>query len=258
MVRKYFSLAGVAALGGLVWMGCSSDDDKVGPGNGADAGSDSGDGANEDAGDPDSSKPDSSAPKPGVDIAYGKCPAFEKCGGELLGDWKVTGGCLSEDTFAKAKEACGIEERDVVIKAEGTVKVTAENVERKTTIYLDGKVKIPKACATGLPITPSCDLFEAFLKGATPPVGNVPPIPKFDEATCTDLGDACDCAASTALREDSSDEYTTEDGVLTTAGAKPMTYEYCVKENKTTYRDTTPTAGGKPPTLQFVIEITKQ
>ena len=40
---------------------------------------------------------------PGIDITYGTCTNFTKCGGDLVGSWNVTGGCLSEYSFAEAK-----------------------------------------------------------------------------------------------------------------------------------------------------------
>jgi hypothetical protein len=245
MLRRSFSLASVVGLGGLVvFAGCSDDPS---PAAGRDAGPSSTD-SGADPQDSGSTTPDSGQ-APGATITYGTCPAFTKCGGDLLGSWKVSGGCLSEDTFAAAKTQCpGLKETDVVITASGTVDVTATNVNRDVSISLTGKVAVPKTCLEGAPCA-------ALGLGLTNPL-LAPGGLAFKTATCTDGTDVCNCDVATT-RDDKSDVgyTTTPDGTLTipaSGAAKEQTYDYCVAGSKLTYTETTATQ-----TLKLFVEISK-
>src|SRR5262245_26380797 len=102
MLTKCFSLAGLIGVTALVvWAGCGGDEANVSSG-GNDAGPDSNGIIDhqpnpQDAGDNDTGTGPSFK---GVEITYGTCPAFTKCGGDVVGTWNLTGGCLSADTFA--------------------------------------------------------------------------------------------------------------------------------------------------------------
>ncbi|MBX3211244.1 MAG: hypothetical protein KF850_04365 [Labilithrix sp.] len=253
MLRKSFSLATVVALSAsLVWVGCSSDDPPGSAAPGDDAGNTDTDAATgvEDAGDSgpvDTGAPEADTPPPMVDVTYGTCPAFAKCGGDIAGSWKVSGGCVSSDAFAEAKQQCpAFQESDVVIKANGTVVATATNVVRKTTVKLTAKLAIPKACT----VVTDCGLIAAGLK-----TGAVPGAPKFETATCTEAGALCNCDVSGTLDETTDDTYTTADGVVTTTNPT-RTFDYCVDGNKTTYVETTPPAPNAF-ALPIFIEISK-
>ena len=254
MLNRSFALAVMVTLAGAVcWAGCSGDagsppgaaiDPDAGGSNGSDAGS-------EDSGGDivvDSSTPEDSGPPATVDITYGTCPAFTKCGGDIVGSWKVTGGCVSSDAFAEAKAQCdGLQESDVVIKASGTVVATATKIQRTTTLTLSAKVAVPKACAQGIS---NCALIGAGLQS-----GAVPGVPKFDTATCTDAGTSCNCTVATTFEEKSDDSYTTADDVVTTTNPT-RTFDYCVAGNKTTYKETTAPAQGTF-ALPVIVEIAK-
>ena len=255
MLTKSFSLAAVIALAGSVsWMGCS-DDPAASTGTTPDAGtnsqsdsgsrgSDSGTGADDDAG----SKEDS-GDFTGVDISYGKCPDFTKCGGDIVGSWTVSGGCVPDDAFAGAKAQCeGLQESDVVIKANGTVVATATTIERKVNVHVSAKVTVPKSCSP----LPDCSLIAAGLQ-----TGALPGAPKFEKATCADSGANCDCDVAGTVAEETTDDYTAADGVVTTTDASgDRTYEYCVQGNKTTYKETTAPVEGEF-TLPIIVELTK-
>jgi len=254
MLSKSFSVAAVVALtGSVVWMGCSSDDSPAatnttdaGSNTENDAGSDPVDSGN-DQGKKDSGTTNDAGTFEGVDITYGKCPAVAKCGGDIVGSWKVSGGCVPDDAFAEAKAQCpGLQESDVVIKANGTVVATATTVERKTNVQVSAKVVVPKACSP----VPDCGLIAAGLQ-----TGALPGAPKFEKATCTDGGDNCNCDVLGTASEESNDDYTTNGGVLTTTNPD-RTFDYCVDGNKTTYTETTPVGQGEF-RLPVIVEITK-
>jgi len=254
MLKKHFSLAAMVGLAGSVmWMGCSSDDPPAttpgetdaGTQTGTDAGNTETDSGNKqpekDAGDKDASAFE------GVDITYGKCPDFAKCGGDVTGSWKVSGGCVSDDAFAEAKVKCpGLQESDVAIKASGTVVATATTIQRKTTAQITAKVSVPKSCS---PI-PDCSLIAGGLQS-----GAVPGAPKFEKATCADSGANCDCDVVATVTEDTDDEYTTSGNVLTTKDPA-RTFDYCAKADTVTYTETTPPVKDVF-TLPFVVELTK-
>jgi hypothetical protein len=250
MLKKCFSLAAVTALGGsIVWAGCSSEEpatipptNDAGDAGPTDAGTSADTGTQQPTGDAGDKK-DSGSP-PGVDITYGSCSAFTKCGGDLVGSWKVSGGCISSTAFDSAKAKCdGLEESDVVIKASGTVVATATMIERKTSATLTAKVAIPKDCSP----LPDCGLIAAGLQS-----GALPGAPTFDKATCKDSGTICNCDVEATLTEDASDAYTAKDGVVSTTNPD-RTFDYCVQGTKLSYEETTKS---KDFQLPFTVELT--
>jgi len=253
MLTKNFSLAVVVALVGSVsWMGCSDDpavDTGTTPDAGTDSQSDSGTNGS-DSGSDAGSKEDSGGVT-GVDISYGNCPEFTKCGGDIVGSWSVSGGCASGDAFAGAKAQCeGLQESDVVIKANGTMVATATTIERKVTVHVSAKVTIPKSCSP----VPDCNLIATGLQTGV----GISGAPKFETATCTDAGANCDCDVAGTMTEETTDDYTAADGVVTTtAESGDRTYEYCVQENKTTFKETTAPVEGQFK-LPITVELTKQ
>lgn len=171
---------------------------------------------------------------PGVEVKYGKCDEFTKCDGSIVGSWKVTGGCLSDDTFDQYKDACkGLQEHDVIIKASGTVDATDQLVTRKTSIFLSAKMDVPKVCAAIIPGGGGCaglgPLLTSGFGGSA-----------FDHATCTDGGDICNCSADVKVVEPGTPSAYKTDGTggLTTQNPT-QTYEYCPKDGNITYREVT-------------------
>lgn len=251
MRRFGFSRAALAVLGASVaWVGCSGSNATTAPpsddggttveaGGGADVDGDSGSLDGRDATTDD------------VPITYGECSEFSKCGGDIRGEWTVSGGCVRQDAFDAAKAGCpGFTESDVSIFANGTLVATSTVVERTLTVKFSATFLIPTSCAP-IPVN-DCSLIAAALQaGAT----GVPGVPKFDSATCVGVNDACDCDVSVSITEQRSDTYTATDGVITTEDPT-RTFEYCAEEGRTTYLETTP-----PDTNAFqfpvIVEMTK-
>lgn len=256
-VKTYFSVAGIATLGGLVWFGaggCSSDDaatpTRGDAGNGSSSGNTNEGGTQPETDSGSSGQVDSggaSSGNPTTPIKYGQCGTFTKCGGEVVGTWKVTGGCLSEDQFADAKAKCpGLVESNVDIKGDGTIVIDAVNVKRDTIVKVTADVLIPKSCAS---IAPDCATVATGLQIG---FGGL----KFDRATCAEKGTNCACAVESSVKEATLDTYNTDSDVLTTDGPPQRTYEYCVSgdKTKTTYKETT----DDTKTLKLIVEVTKQ
>jgi hypothetical protein len=174
-------------------------------------------------------------------ITYGSCPTFAKCGGNLVGTWHLTGGCLSEATFATAKQSCpALKESNVTIHATGTMDVTATQIQRATAITVSGHVEVPKSCIPFPGAT--CSIVEAALENPSLFPGGL----SFKNAKCVDnTTDAtlCECDVSTDYSENVDTTYTsTPDGTLTTppttGSSTSRTYEYCIASTVLTFTET--------------------
>lgn len=184
-----------------------------------------------------------------VDVSYGTCQPFTACGGNIVGTWKITGGCVSNQTFAdlKSKFCEGIEEGNVVIKAAGTLTATDTTVTRQTKVDISADAFIPQQCAAKA--GGSCQIVEAGL--STSVLGTDPP---FDKAKCTtDGAGGCNCSVSKAYVENVTGAYTASGNTITTTNPN-RTFDYCVDGSKLTYQETT-SAG----TVSFpiIVELAK-
>ena len=244
MLKKCFSVGGFVALASVVtvWAGCSSDATPASTANN-DAGTDS----TLDSGSNGTNTVDSGSNNGlagGVNITYGACATFAKCGGNVVGDWKVTGGCLSPDTFTDAKAQCpGLQESNVVIQASGTLDFTATNVTRDTTIALTGSVFIPLGGTCPATTNYSCGILGIGLTSKDLAPGGL----YFDSATCTDAttpSKGCNCNVAKKITDASTQTYvTTTDGTLTTTSSSTppasQTFDYCINGTTDTYFETT-------------------
>lgn len=216
----------------FVWAGCSSDDGSPTPS--SDAGPEDDAATKPDAtqGEEAGAKEDA-GPPPTVDISYGQCPAFTPCGGDVTGRWTVSGGCLSDDTFADFKEQyCpDLEEKDVVIKASGFVEAIATNLHQAMDIDLTANLVLPQTCLDALGVG-SCALVEV---GLTTPLQAG--MPTFDTAKCTAAAGGCDCAVAKKLSDETEGEYTISGNTLETDSGRK--FDYCVSGSKTIFQETT-------------------
>ena len=240
MKTRLISVSVSLLVGSAWWTGCSSDSSSSGgptplPDSGATA--DTGTPPTDGGGD---SSPVDAAKDTGVDAAltglpylpimYGaaNCPAFEPCGGDVKGSWKLTGGCVTEALFAQAKQQCpAIVESNVVIQARGTVVADAVTIARHTDVKLSATLAVPAACKPG-------GYTCAQIGGALTSVAGL------KSAACTDDAGGCKCDVTNALDEITSDAYTTSGSTLTTgAGSSARTFDYCVKTTELAYKETT-------------------
>jgi hypothetical protein len=189
---------------------------------------------------PSGATPEASA---GINITYGQCPAFTKCGGDIVGSWHLTGGCLSEQTFAQAKSICPqLKESNVSLHATGSLDVTATNIQRETAVNLSAHIELPKSCDILAPSATCTDVSNLLMNPLIFPGGF-----SFKTATCVDsTTDAklCECDVTTSYSESIDTTYTaTPDGSLTTPPAtgssSPRTYEFCIASAALTFTETT-------------------
>lgn len=243
MLRKSFSASGLVALATVaaVWIGCGSDDPATVPQNDTDGGTsgrvdsgasprvDSGTGNGDGTGGLDG----------GVQITYGTCQTAAKCGGDLVGTWKITGGCLDKSTFAAARLSCPeLVESDVNIQASGTVSFTATETTRDTTQKLTAKIFVPTDSENDqCPANGQGCAFLGF--GLTSGLGG--PELSFDKATCTDTmtpAKGCNCAVEKTVTDKRTQSYTATGGTLTTS-SPTQTFDYCVNGGSSSYIETT-------------------
>lgn len=244
MPGKYLSAVGAVTLCSVVfWAGCSSDGASPIPGpsdgggdptTGTDGGAnntDPGNGGN--GGDPQQTPGPSGGTDGGsqtgpqeVPFTYGACPAPTPCGGDPKGTWKyVEGGCVAEVTSAQCPD---LTITNNSIKARGTLTIGATTLERNVEATTTATVQIPPSCTQGQ----SCGLAQAYLT-AKPPLG----LGMFDKATCKNgaAEGSCECEVSKKLTDKSSTTYTVDGNTISTADGK--SYDFCVANNKMTYRD---------------------
>lgn len=156
------------------------------------------------------------------------CPALTACGGDVVGSWEYTSGCVSSDTlFGSARTLCpSLTLTNLTGDSRGSVVFNATNVTRAITTNLSGTANIPAACN----ITGNCMQVQTALGNA------------FKTVTCTAAAGGCTCdftyqAATTGSvpYTKGTNQFTTEMG---TGNAK--TYDYCISgatNNIFTYRE---------------------
>jgi hypothetical protein len=245
--RKWAGLAlGIWACV-AIWVGCGGSESSSSSGGPVDSGPET---ATTDANKPDTAGGPVDAPfdgfidAPEVELTFGTCAAFTACGGDEVGSWKVSGGCLSDSFLAPAQDACaGFTTSNETIKAKGIVTADGTNIVRRTQVTLTAKAFIPLSCAPG-----GFNNCNAIAAGAQFQYG-------FDKATCVanDAGDGCNCDIQETLAENATDTYTKSGNTLTTGNGD--TFDYCVASGKLTYTQTN-SQGNQPPYPLF-IELTK-
>jgi hypothetical protein len=252
MVRLRLPLSIVVALvATAAWVGCSG---KIAPSpaDESDAGSEKprdDDPSKEPPKDPPPPPPTDGGPTPvpeaGTSLSYGTCANFNACGGNIAASWVVSGGCASSDAFGELRKRCaGLQESNVKINASGTLSANGTALTRKLATTVSANIDIPKSC---LPL-PACALLGTLLTS-----GQVPGIPKFDTATCTDGASACQCNVGLTATQDSTVPYTTAGSVLTTGGSA-QTFNYCVAGDKLALQEVRSANGNSfsiPVTLEF-------
>jgi hypothetical protein len=176
-----------------------------------------------------STKPDAALSGPLVDLQYGNCTGFSACGGDPIGTWKITGGCVDDTVFDSATSQCpGLTSSTVVFQARGTIVADATTITRTTEVKLTATFAVPQVCKESNPLGTKCPDLETALKvGAG-----------LDTATCKDAaaGGGCDCDVGQTTNEATADAYTTSGNTLTSAA---RTFDYCVAESELKFKETT-------------------
>ncbi|MEZ4260320.1 MAG: hypothetical protein R3B36_14695 [Polyangiaceae bacterium] len=241
-----------------LWIACGGSSDNgssggVTPDGGTDSGgggTDSGGGGNDSGGGTDSggggndAGVDASVNAPEINVTFGQCTPLVPCGGDPIGAWKLSAGCIDESAFDDLKQLCPTATTsNVVIKARGLVTVTAATISRETQTATTATIGIPQACLAQVP-GGSCQLLALGLTSA-PPTGA-----GLDKATCTSDGaGGCNCNIEDGeiIRESSA--YTVAGNTISTVGPPARTFDFCVDQGKFTYTETT--QGATPGTFEL-------
>ncbi len=199
------------------------------------------DGSSPDGSTPDASDKDVFVPGTFVPVQYGSCPSANvSCGGNPVGTWTYSGGCLDAIDLSKCPSAT-ITNPDIKVKGQVTFTGTASSgtVSRVAEVSIAADAFLPTSCLFGQ----SCATIQSVLT-AQPPLGA-----GFDSASCTaHAGNTgCDCQIAKTQIDNGSEAYTVAGNVITTGtGQTARTYDFCIKPANTfTYQETTATAQQK-------------
>lgn len=232
-------------LGALALVGCS-DDTGTGPLPDAPPQADIGP-----AGDngvlPDTGAPgDNGVPGdtgPGADTLQGDgaplaCdPSFgqaDACGGNLVGKWKYTSGCVADSAYEPLKTNCpGVQISNVAVSFTAASALTFYANGGLIQVFngnITGKALFPQTC-----VKVGCNALQGVLALA---VGLKNP---GSTVTCTAAAaGACDCDFNIKLVNFGGAKYTISGNEVTVTGAggNQWTYYYCVSGNELRYRGT--------------------
>lgn len=162
---------------------------------------------------------------PWVDVdlrTSGSCPALNRCGGEVLGTWEVSGVCLEVPIEGALAQCPGARVTRRSGRARGRVTFGDRVALRRAEWSAEVQVLIPAVCAA----------FVGGCPGIQAAVRNVAP-----DTTCaaTTLGD-CECTARQAGGLNDADGYTTEGGQIVSATLMRR-WDYCIDGDALRYRD---------------------
>ncbi len=222
-----------ADIGGNIDSGADtggSIDSGTDAGGGVDAGSDTGGGA--DAGtDGGAPLPVCGTPPVVALTVADTCPEFAACGGDIMGTWDFSGGCVAVD-LSTVMMCPGA----MVTRREGSgrgcVQFDGVTARRVAEAYVSGDVFIPSLCAMFIG---GCDAIEMMVTDARPDA----------EATCTTTAMGCDCTFSLAVTIDDNDAYTIEGNQIVSASSDKR-WDYCVEGMALDYTDASMAADAEP------------
>ncbi len=145
---------------------------------------------------------------PTIDVTLSAaCEGFTPCGGDVVGTWAYTDGCVQVD-LSDVRDACPAATIDATATASGVVRIDAFTVERESTVSTEASIGIPASCNV---------LGCAMLAGLLASGG---------DASCTDTAaGGCDCTLSRTAAESEADGYHLEGNSLITDGGR--IYDYC-------------------------------
>jgi hypothetical protein len=148
--------------------------------------------------------------------ATATCTTPAACGGDVVGKWRITSGCLTESVHDL--DCAGTTATISSVKVEGTLEFGADgSVVSAETVTQSGHYDFPSTC-----LSQSCAETATKLQAANPDL----------HVTCGASGDVCECPFSVVYRSNDSDTYTVSGNNLTTTSStdgKQDTATYCVK-----------------------------
>jgi hypothetical protein len=163
------------------------------------------------------------------------CPPLVPCGGDEVGTWDVTGGCI-ELPLGGMLAVCPGATLDASGRARGRVVFDGTIARRIAQTEVVATLFLPAVCAG---FVGGCAGIEERIRMQSP-----------DTACVEDGAGNCDCAVRQIGGIDDGDLYTIEGNeiVSSTAGRR---WEYCVEGTSLRYRDVTPTGEREPGIIEL-------
>lgn len=156
------------------------------------------------------------------------CGKVMPCGGDIVGDWKISTACLdtsSEEDFTDG--VCPTATLTTSPRITGSVNYSANSTyTRSTTTSGTVKVTLPASCLSQGGLTFTCEQVQTLLGAELTQEG-------LEGTKCTSASGGCTCTASLASNtETETGTYTTSGSTVThTASGSPLPddSEYCVE-----------------------------
>jgi len=146
------------------------------------------------------------------------CPALTACGGDVVGKWEYSAGCVSTDAlFAQVKQLCpSVTFTSMTGDSRGSVIFTTANVARAINTNISGVANIPSSCTNTIV---TCAQIQSGLASIA------------KTATCTNgIAGGCVCDFTFQALTSGAVPYTKGVNQFTTdpATAQAKTYDYCI------------------------------
>lgn len=167
------------------------------------------------------------------------CEPLMACGGDVVGTWDVSGGCI-EVPLGEALGRCpGARVTRAEGRARGRVTFTGAVAIRAAQWSAEVEVFVPALCAS---FVGGCAGIQAAMRAVSP------------TAVCAaeGIGD-CRCAARQTGELSDGDGYTTSRDQIVSATLQRR-WDYCVRGARLRYRDASPTGPREP----GIIELTRR
>ena len=167
----------------------------------------------------------------GVPIQIGNCSTFTACGGNVVGTWDYTGGCVA-DPFAN-NQCTTLVVHSQSASMKGTITFASDGgasgqVTRNLQASYDANITVPSSCT----YKQSCTNIAGYLQQASPGA----------TVTCTtNSQQGCDCSYSAVFTDQSTRPYTIQGTDLLVGQGAPNQidhYAYCVQGTSMQYQHT--------------------
>jgi hypothetical protein len=155
---------------------------------------------------------------PTIDIELAEsCDSFAPCGGDVVGTWAYTDGCVEVD-LSDVSDACPAATIDATATASGVVRIDDFTIEREATVHTEASIGLPASCNVL-----GCAMLADLLASG-------------GDASCTDDGaGGCDCTLSRTDSDRDFDGYHLEESSLITDDGS--VYDYCRDGSDMTYSE---------------------